>query len=68
MKTSASRSFQSAAELDYGNHPDDQGGFPGPALLCRICKAHYIIPKLMTNGKLVYKCPMGHWWYDDASS
>ena len=32
--------------------------------VCKICGAHAITPMLMANGKLCYKCPMGHFWYE----
>jgi len=64
-KISASRSYHVSGELNYANHPDDQSDFPGPALMCRICRCHYIIPEIMPNGYLLYKCPMGHFWYQE---
>jgi hypothetical protein len=36
---------------------------PSPKL-CRICKVHIIRPTIMVNGALCYKCPTGHWWYE----
>lgn len=35
-----------------------------PKMLCQICKIHIIEPTVMKNGKLCYKCPMGHGWYE----
>ena len=33
--------------------------------LCRICKVHIIIPKVTTTGRVVYICPLGHFWYEE---
>jgi len=32
--------------------------------VCKVCGAHQATPTTMANGKLCYKCPMGHFWYE----
>jgi hypothetical protein len=39
---------------------------PEPSKLCRICKAHIIVPEMIAGGGLCYKCPLGHWWYEPS--